>query len=513
MYSFQEQILKIYKQLSEFKWQLQKFEKEFYCEPCISIKKCIGITKNGDVTKFLNEKGDFIEISPSLDCEDIKECIGITPTGAVNKFLNEQGDYVVVSGSGFACSDLNTCSTTNLPEGDNLYFTNTRAITALTGQNISIFNNDSGYITNAALAPYLTSATAAATYYPLTNPSNYIALTALSAGTGINYNNLTGVITNTAPNLPDYIQSISDTNTIDLDVTANNLTANVRKQNSSTINLSDDASGLKADLATGAAAANLGFTPENVANKATNFTTINNTLYPTTQAVSDLIGNPITHLNIFTHLTEFTAGSTTGNFFISGNTVQSLSGWVIRKDGTNASAAIQAAESGRNGILRLGTGTTSTGAFRLTAQNIWLGGQSFVYECPIRVQTLSTGAQDYYISIGFTVGSVLTPTDALRVFYNHATNSGNFVCERTAGGITSTINTTVALVVDTWFTIRIVKYSNGTVEFFINGVSMGAASSVNAPTGASLTLGFFLSKTAGTTERTCDLDYAYYKET
>jgi hypothetical protein len=257
----------------------------------------------------------------------------------------------------------------------------------------------------------------------------------------------------------------------------------------------------------------LGFTPENVANKATNFTTINNTLYPTTQAVSDLIGNPITHLNIFTHLTEFTAGTTTGNFLIAGSTVQSLSGWVIRKDGTNASAAVLAAEVGRSGILRLGTGTTSTGIFRLTAQNISIDGQSFVYEKAIRVQALSTSAQDYYISIGFTVGSVLTPTDALRVFYNHATNSGNFVCERTAGGITSTINTTVALVVDTWFTIRIVKYSNGTVEFFINGVSMGAASSVNAPTGASLTLGFFLSKTAGTTERTCDLDYAYYRET
>jgi hypothetical protein len=34
--------------------------------------------------------------------------------------------------------------------------------------------------------------------------------------------------------------------------------------------------------------ADLGFTPENVANKATDFSTIDNTLYPTTQAVSDL---------------------------------------------------------------------------------------------------------------------------------------------------------------------------------------------------------------------------------
>lgn len=71
----------------------------------------------------------------------------------------------------FNCSDLASCSTSNLPEGSNLYFTNSRAITALTGQNISIFNNDSGYI----------------------------KLTDLSSGTGISYNNLTGVITNSAP--------------------------------------------------------------------------------------------------------------------------------------------------------------------------------------------------------------------------------------------------------------------------------------------------------------------------
>jgi hypothetical protein len=37
------------------------------------------------------------------------------------------------------------------------------------------------------------------TYYLASNPSAYIALTALSAGTGISYNNLTGVITNSAP--------------------------------------------------------------------------------------------------------------------------------------------------------------------------------------------------------------------------------------------------------------------------------------------------------------------------
>jgi hypothetical protein len=52
-------------------------------------------------------------------------------------------------------------------------------------------SNPAGYITTVALSGYLTSATAAATYYPLTNPSGYTSNTGtvtsvqLAAGTGI----------------------------------------------------------------------------------------------------------------------------------------------------------------------------------------------------------------------------------------------------------------------------------------------------------------------------------------
>lgn len=57
-------------------------------------------------------------------------------------------------------------------------------------------------------AGYLTSAAADLLYYPLSsNPANYITLTSLSAGTGISYDNTTGVITNDAP---DQVVSLSD---------------------------------------------------------------------------------------------------------------------------------------------------------------------------------------------------------------------------------------------------------------------------------------------------------------
>ena len=67
----------------------------------------------------------------------------------------------------FSCSDLATCSTTNLPEGSNLYYTDSRVLSYMTGQNVSIFTNDSGYITSSALTPYLTITSAASTYYPI----------------------------------------------------------------------------------------------------------------------------------------------------------------------------------------------------------------------------------------------------------------------------------------------------------------------------------------------------------
>jgi hypothetical protein len=96
-------------------------------------------------------------------------------------------------GGSFNCSQLSTCSTTNLPEGTNLYYTDARVLSYMTGKNISIFNNDSGYI----------------------------KLTDLSSGTGISYNNLTGVITNT---LPDQTVALSSGTGISITGTYPNFT-------------------------------------------------------------------------------------------------------------------------------------------------------------------------------------------------------------------------------------------------------------------------------------------------
>lgn len=50
-------------------------------------------------------------------------------------------------------------------------FDNSTYLTTISGLNISLLTNDSGYITSSALSPYLTSVTAASTYFPLTGGS------------------------------------------------------------------------------------------------------------------------------------------------------------------------------------------------------------------------------------------------------------------------------------------------------------------------------------------------------
>lgn len=97
--------------------------------------------------------------------------------------------------------------------------------------------NPSGYITSAALSGYLTSATAAATYYPLSNPSSYISgITSLMVTTALGYtpydaSNPSGYITSSA--LSPYLTSataastyVPQSRTLTINGTTQDLSAN-----------------------------------------------------------------------------------------------------------------------------------------------------------------------------------------------------------------------------------------------------------------------------------------------
>ncbi len=100
-------------------------------------------------------------------------------TDAVTSVFGRTGAVVAVSG------DYNTSQVT---ENTNLYFTDARARAALSfTAGSGAYNSTTGVITIPT------------NNNQITNGSNFITLTSLSAGTGISYNNTTGVITNSAP--------------------------------------------------------------------------------------------------------------------------------------------------------------------------------------------------------------------------------------------------------------------------------------------------------------------------
>lgn len=74
-----------------------------------------------------------------------------TTTGHITKLSTPADAVLSVNGQTGTVS----LTTSHISEGSNLYFTDIRAVSALTGENISMFTNDAGYITGAGSANHV----------------------------------------------------------------------------------------------------------------------------------------------------------------------------------------------------------------------------------------------------------------------------------------------------------------------------------------------------------------------
>ena len=131
--------------------------------------------------------------------------IAITATGSAAEYIRGDGATGNFNTSARGAISLTTTGTS----GAATYSSSTGVLNIPIYQGgVTSFNTRTGAIT-------LTSGdvTTALTFTPYnaTNPSNYIALTALSAGTGISYNNTTGVITNTITQYTDALARLAIT--------------------------------------------------------------------------------------------------------------------------------------------------------------------------------------------------------------------------------------------------------------------------------------------------------------
>jgi hypothetical protein len=117
----------------------------------------------------------------------------------------------------FSITKANTTTDGYVSKEDWNFFKNKQDALGFTPYNAT---NPDGFITSSALTPYLTSSTAASTYYPLTNPSGYI--TGITSGmvttalgfTPYNATNPSGYITSSA--LTSYVPYTGATSNVDL---------------------------------------------------------------------------------------------------------------------------------------------------------------------------------------------------------------------------------------------------------------------------------------------------------
>lgn len=207
--------------------------------------------------------------------------------GAVDSVNGQTGDVVL--------------TTTDINEGTNLYFTNARAIAALAA---TLLNYVTTTALNTALSAYVTAVSLAstlanylqknapitpATKTKITYDANGLVTSATDATTAdINDSSNKRYVTDAQLTV---IGNTSGTNTGDnaVNTTSNSYAdgkvADAINNGVATIapsqNAVFDALALKQN--------SLGYTPENVANKATTFTTLNDTLYPSVQAVENRI--------------------------------------------------------------------------------------------------------------------------------------------------------------------------------------------------------------------------------
>lgn len=168
------------------------------------------------------------------------------------------------------------------------------------------------------------------------------------------------------------------------------------------------------------------------------------------------------------------------------------------------------------GVFNMLTGTTSGGLAYLTSfganTNLLLGGGLTYYETIVKLSALSDGTDTYTVWIGPTSSAALEPSAGVYFKYTHSLNGGNWVAYTATGGSRTPINSNVAASTDFVRLGWVMNAAGTSVEFFINGVSIGVQT-LTIPTTTALYFQWSITKSAGTTSRTLTVDAYKYIQT
>lgn len=179
--------------------------------------------------------------------------------------------------------------------------------------------------------------------------------------------------------------------------------------------------------------------------------------------------------------------------------------------------------STRPGLLLFSTGNSATGRSTLanaTANTILaLGNGKVIFETEVQIVTLSSSTESFAFLTGLLASVATSATQTNGVFFSYdSTGSGTgsaaisrWQVATAAAGTRSFTTTGVQVVAGQWYKLKAIVNANATqVDFYIDNVLVKSETN-NIPT-AAVGNGINLFKIAGTTARTANVDWYYFKQ-
>lgn len=203
--------------------------------------------------------------------------------------------------------------------------------------------------------------------------------------------------------------------------------------------------------------------------------------------------------------------------FITYPNASTGNGYLFQNNLTGGTIGAATPISNRPGILQLSTSTSATGRAAVisdpnTVSTLIVGGGKLIFESDVQIPTLSSAAQTFMFSTGFSGSGVTTANNAIYFLYDSAgATTGSAAIGRwqvvCSNGSTRTYTTTDSTVTaGRFYRLRFEVNAAGTsVAFYINGTLVKTETN-NIPTG-NLTPVATILKSNGTTARTALIDY------
>lgn len=190
---------------------------------------------------------------------------------------------------------------------------------------------------------------------------------------------------------------------------------------------------------------------------------------------------------------------------ISSNSgTNSFTGTGIDTTGGHYGVLTSATSTTNNAVAGIGSADTTTatvfGTFKIETTAV------------IMFPQLSTSGERFFIESGWTDNRTGTPTDGVLIQYCDNVNSGKFVGLAYNNNTLTQVDLGITATANTWYKLNTVVNTNGSVDFYIDGVLKGQLGSGSAPTGSTraTSLSHTIRKSVGTTSRGLYIDYINY---